>query len=227
MSEDFFQAVKEGEQEAVGRFVAGDPALVNARDANGVSAVLWSLYRGHPEVADLLIDKGADLNIFEAAAVGKRNILAEMLEKEPNLVGEYSPDGFTALGLACFFGSKEAVEVLLEKGADPNAVSKNRMRVTPLHSAVAHRDGAKALEMSRLLLAHNAQVNVAQEGGWTPLHQAAAHGQTEIVRILLERGADVQAMSADGRTPAQMATEGGHEESAQLLRPPQEANPGS
>jgi ankyrin repeat protein len=218
VSEDFFQAVKQGDKEEVGRFVENDSALVNARDANGVSAVLWSLYRGHREVAELLVEKGASLNIFEAAAIDKRNILEDILEKEPNLVREYSPDGFTALGLACFFGSKDAVEVLLEKGADPNAVSKNQMRVTPLHSAVAHRDGAKALEMSRTLLAHKAQVNVAQEGGWTPLHQAAAHGQTEIVRILLEQGADAQAMSADGRTPVQMASEGGHEESVKLLQ---------
>lgn len=218
MSEDFFQAVKQGSREEVERFLDGDAALVNARDANGVSAVLWALYRGHREVAELLVEKGAGLDLFEAAAVGRRDILEGILEKEPELVSAYSPDGFTALGLACFFGSQEAVEVLLEKGADPNAVSKNQMRVTPLHSAVAHRDGPRALEMTRALVAHRAEVNVAQEGGWTPLHQAAAHGQTEIVRLLLEQGADTQALSADGRTPLQMAQEGGHEPAAELLR---------
>lgn len=218
MNEDFFEAIKQGDKDEAGRFLERDAALVNARDANGVSAVLWALYRGHRELAESLVEKGASLNIFEAAAIDKRDILEDILEKEPGLVREYSPDGFTALGLACFFGSKEAVEVLLEKGADPNAVSRNRMRVTPLHSAVAHRDGARALEMTRALLAHDAQVNVAQEGGWTPLHQAAAHGQSDIVRLLLEHAAETQAMSTDGRSPVQMAIEGGHDETAELLQ---------
>jgi uncharacterized protein len=92
------------------------------------------------------------------------------------------------------------------------------MRVTPLHSAVAHRDTKKAAEMAKLLLAQNANVNVAQHGGWTPLHQAAAHGQTEILTMLLQRNANVSAKSEDGRLPVDMAAEGGHKESVELLQ---------
>jgi ankyrin repeat protein len=82
------------------------------------------------------------------------------------------------------------------------------MKVAPLHSAVANRDPQKSLELTRLLLRHGADVNLAQQGGWTPLHQAAAHGAREIVRMLLDAGADRRAISADGRTPAQMAEAG-------------------
>lgn len=87
-----------------------------------------------------------------------------------------SPDGFTALGLAAFFGNAETARLQLDAGADPNFVSRNQMQVTPLHSAVANRNAEKAYDMATLLVERGGQVNVAQEGGWTPLQQAAAHG---------------------------------------------------
>ncbi len=92
------------------------------------------------------------------------------------------------------------------------------MRVRPLHSAVAHRQADAALAMAKSLLSHGADVRVAQEGGWTPLHQAAAHCPIQMIELLLSHGAEVNAVSEDGRTPLRMAAENKHEEIAALLR---------
>jgi len=217
-TESFLEAVKAGAADKVRAMLNQQPDLVNTKDEKGVSATLWACYRGHQDVANFLVARGANLNIFEAATVGDVELVQQHLQRDPSLARAFAPDGFTALGLASFFGNPAVASLLLRAGADPNAISKNTMRVTPLHSAVANRDVAKALELTRMLLDSRANVNVAQEGGWTPLHQAAAHGQVQVLKDLLEHGADLNAKSADGQLPVDMALKGGHEEAATILQ---------
>jgi ankyrin repeat protein len=216
--QQLFSAIKGGDVAGVQALIEGNPALVNAKDENGVSALLLARYYGRQDVTELLLTQGAALTIFEAAAIGKLDTVRDMVEAHPELVSAYSPDGFPPLNLAAFFGHKDVLEYLLARGADVNAVARNAMNVRPLHSAVAHRQPGVALAMSEVLLRHGADANVRQAGGWTPLHQAAAHGQTPLVRLLLAHGADVHAASEDGRTPLHMALHGGHQETVELLR---------
>jgi len=214
----FLESVKAGSFEKVRSMLDEQSELVNAKDEKGISAAVWASYRGHKEIAAFLVSRGADLNIFEAATVGNADLVQKYVKKDPSLARSFAPDGFTALGLAAFFGNTDIADLLLKAGADPNTVSQNPMRVTPLHSAVANRDASKALELTKILLANNANVNVAQEGGWTPLHQAAAHGQVEVLKALLQRGADTNARSADNQLPIDMAVKGGHQEAVTILK---------
>ncbi len=169
----------------------------NSRDEQGLSPALHALYRGETaEAKSLLPDEP---NIFEAAAFGREERLEELLESDPGLARTFSGDGFTALHLAAFFGHAEAVLLLLDGGADPNAVATSAQigPVQPLHSAAA----TGRLECVRLLLAHGADVNARQGGGCTALHAAAASGDTELARLLLAAGADATARADDGREP--------------------------
>jgi len=68
----------------------------------------------------------------------------------------------------------------------------------------------------RARIAHGADVNEADEQGYTPLHAAAFHGETEIARVLLEAGAKASPADADGRTPLHKAIE--HNGSPELVR---------
>jgi ankyrin repeat protein len=72
--------------------------------------------------------------------------------------------------------------------------------------------------MVEVLLIHGAEVNVQDNGGDTPLHDAARRGQKDIVELLLAKGADTNARDNSGRTPADEAVRRGHEEIVKLLQ---------
>jgi len=169
----------------------------NSRDKQGLSPALHALYRGEIAEAESLLPD--EPNIFEAAAFGRQKRLGELLASDPGLAHAFSGDGFTALHLAAFFGHAGSVRLLLDGGADPNAVGRSAQigPVQPLHSAAA----TGRLECARLLLAHGADVNARQSGGFTALHAAAASSDTELARLLLAAGADATAKTDDGGEP--------------------------
>jgi uncharacterized protein len=169
----------------------------NSRDAQGLSPAMHALYRGETEDAESLLPD--EPNVFEAAALGREERLGELLEGDPGLARAFSGDGFTALHLAAFFGHTEAVRLLLNRGADSNAIARSEQigPVQPLHSAAANG----GLECVRLLLEHGADVNARQGGGFTALHAAAATADAELARLLLAGGADAAAKADDGREP--------------------------
>ncbi len=88
---------------------------------------------------------------------------------------------------AALNGHKEIVELLLEKGANVNAVGQGGSTV--LHHAVSAKNCQ--VEIVKTLIEKGGDVNVADEGGYTPLHCAAFNGHKEIVEFLLEKGAKV------------------------------------
>jgi uncharacterized protein len=169
----------------------------NSRDEQGLSPALRALYRGETAEAESLLPD--EPNVFEAAAFGREERLEELLESDPGLARAFSGDGFTALHLAAFFGHAETVRLLLDAGADPNAVGTSATigPVQPLHSAAA----TSRLECARLLLEHGADVNARQSGGFTALHAAAASSDAELARLLLAAGADATAKTDDGGEP--------------------------
>lgn len=210
---DVIAAVQAGDTGKIRSLLQNDPSLAQARDANGVSALMFAFYYRRSEIADLLLAAKSDLDIFEATAAGKADRVSEILKKDPAAAKRWSADGFTALHLAAFFGRPEIARALIRHAADVSATSKNPMKVAPLHSAAAAHNG----EIVRLLLENGAPADVRQEGGWTPLHEAAQIGDVEMVRDLLQHRADPQARSDDGKTPADMAAAKGHEEILKLL----------
>jgi ankyrin repeat protein len=215
-SDKFFAAIATGDVGEVRKLVESRPALAAARDGDGLSAVLRAAYAGEAEILELLLDANPALDVFDAAAVGRTRGLEELLAAEPELARSWSPDGFTPLHLAAFFGQEDAAHLLLEHGADASVVARHEsLKVAPLHSAAA---GAHASIVSVLLEA-GADANTRQEGGFTPLHSAAQNGDRESAEALLERGADPSAATDDGRTPAQVAAAAGHDELAEFLSP--------
>lgn len=213
----FFQAVTEGDRDRVAALLDADPELIEARDEEGRTGLLLAIYHGHHELVNLLSARRSEVDIFEASASGDAPRILELLRDEPRRVGYTSTDGFSPLGLASFFGHPDIVDLLVQCGADPNCPSQNAMKVTPLHSAAAHRDGTTALEICRRLLLAGADPNSGQAGGWKPLHQAAAQGNAPLVRLLLREGADPARTSDDGRTPLDMGREKGAAEVVALL----------
>jgi len=171
--------------------------------ANDVSPLLRAQYAMDEDLVAALLAVGPELTVHEAAAVGDAERLRELVDSRPELVDAVASDGFQPLHLAAFFRRPEAVRLLLERGADANAVAANETRVAPLHSATAGGDH----ESVRLLLDAGADPNSRQRGGFAPLHAAAAAGDRELVELLIESGADRAAETDDGRTPDDLARE--------------------
>ncbi len=178
-----------------------------------VSPVLQTLYEGRRDEAERLAD-AAELDVFEAAALDRVDRLKTLLEEDGELARAVSSDGFTPLHLAAFFAAPRAAQLLVERGAEIDAIARNPMRVTPLHSGAA----AQQAEIARLLLDHGADPNARQHGGFTPIHAGAQNGDAELVELLLTRGADPALRTDDGRDAADFAAEAGQDELAARLR---------
>ena len=211
---DLIAAVTAGDTERVRELLAADPSLVSARDEAGVSAVLLARYRFDRATTDALLAADPELDVFEAAALGYVDRLRERLLDSADAVAAFSPDGFTALHLAAFFGKAEAARILLEHGASVHVYTRNEFANQPLHAAAAGRH----VEVCRVLLAAGADVNATQHGGYTPLHEAAQHGDVEMSELFLSAGADPAMVTDAGQTPAEIATAAGHADLADRLR---------
>jgi uncharacterized protein len=198
------EAIKRRDEEGARQALAADPSLAGERDQHGVSALLLALYHGEPALAAEIARRRRDLDVFEASATGDLERVRELVAKDAGLVNGLAQDGFTPLGLAAFFQRSEVVAFLLDAGADPNLASRNALQVRPLHSAVA---GGPDLDVVRLLLDAQAEVDARQRHGFTALHSAAQNGALPQVELLLARGADPGALTDDGRTALSYAEE--------------------
>lgn len=210
---DFFNAIKKGDRALVEQMIESESWLPGSRDPGGMSAVLTALYYQQPEIADLLIDRGAPLNLFEAAASGKTDLVLEMIDSAPRKVNTWSADGFQPLGLASFFGHTDLARALLERGAEVASASHNLLNVQPLHSAVA----GQHLEIARALLEKGANPNARQGEGFTPLHGAAQNAQPLMVALLLEYGANPSLRNDAGELPVDFAREAGAQDIVAML----------
>lgn len=110
-----------------------------------ISPALEALYEGKDEDAERL--RPEQLDLFEAAAFGDTRRLETLLDAGAD-PSAFAPDGYTPLQLAAFFGRTDATRLLIERGADLTAVSKNEMETYPLQAAVA----GNHTEIARLLL---------------------------------------------------------------------------
>ena len=167
--------VKAGELGKVRGVLSANFLLASQRLPTGESPLMAALYRGHHDIVDAVIDAGAEIDIFAAAATGRMEDLRRRLNDAT--VNSYAYDGWTPLHLAAFFGHLDAARLLLDSGADLNAVSQNSLTNTPLHAATAGRHGDLAL----LLLSAGAAIDAVDAGGYTPLQIATQNRLQAVV----------------------------------------------
>src|SRR5689334_22779588 len=207
---EFTDAIKAGDSARVSALIDADPALLSAAD-NNITPLLLAIYNGKPDIARLLVERGAPVSFGEACALGDEARVKELLT--PQTLNARSADGFPPLGLAIFFGHGALARWLIEQGADVNAPAGNAQRVTPAHAAAAVCDR----DTMRALLERGADPNARQQMDYTPLHGAASRGDVEMAKLLLAHGADRNAKATDGMTAADVARKYGKGEFADWM----------
>ena len=112
-----------------------DVNILNAKDE---SLLMLAAFKGHQQLAEKLVKRGADVNktgwapLHYAASSGHLPIIAMLIENSAYIDAE-SPNGTTPLMMAAMYGTLEAVKLLLQEGADPTL--KNVQGLTALQFA--------------------------------------------------------------------------------------------
>ncbi len=203
-----------GGVEAIRAMLADNPVLATTANEQGISPVMFALYCQKREVATLFLEAGAVPGIFETVALGELEELTSCLDADSGALTARSPDGFTLLHLACFFGHVACVKLLIERGAEVNIAAENESRVYPIHSAAA----CNSAEIVTLLLGAGAEADAGQQKDYTALMSAAMHNNLDMAKALLDSGANPNQKSEDDRTPIGMAQEAGHGEMVEMLK---------
>ena len=157
-----------------------------------MTELLQALYRGDRERVGELLASEPELNVFEAAALGRTERVRAVLEEDSSQANAFGEDGFHPLGLACFFGHLDTARLLLDHGADVNALSRNEhIQTAAIHAAAASegKDETKRYELVKLALEHGADPNLPQGGGFRAIDAARQNGDRLVEQLLLEHGA--------------------------------------
>jgi|ERR671931_1766025 ankyrin repeat protein len=160
-----------------------------------MSELLQALYRGDRARAEELLAGNPPLSVFEAAATGRTDRMRELLDDDPSLANTFGDDGFHPLGLACFFGHVDTTKLLLERGADVNALSRNEhIQTAAIHAAAASNeegtDESTRYELVKLVLDHGADPNLRQGGGFRAIDAARQNGDARVEQLLKQHGAE-------------------------------------
>lgn len=143
-----------------------------------------------PEMAALLLDRGATIDDFESLYHSNEHPDTRVLELL--LARGADPAGTNALNRSLDFRGLERAALLLAHGADPNEHFADVG--TPLHVALGK---GRELAMLELLVEHGADLDARRPDGRTPYQVALQHGQLEAAEWLAARGADTTSAPLD------------------------------
>jgi ankyrin repeat protein len=213
MSGKFFELAKLDDAAGLAAVLKGTDLARLHNDA-GESLYRFVLFHGHAKAAEAVKAQGG-LGFHDAALVGDVARMETLLDAAPWAIDLLSPDGWTALHLAGFFGADAALERLLARGANARIMGRAFEQNLALHAAAAGRRIGKAAYAK--LVAATGDPDVLQKQGYTALMIAASNGFTAAAEVLLAAGADRAIKLPDGKTAADIAADRGHAELAKLL----------
>ncbi len=222
--ERVIDAAASGDTELLAELLDADPGLLHATGGwERMRPLYFAMRHGDHETIGLLRSRGATLDIFEAARLGHVQELARLLDADP-AAARARRDHYDATPLHCVRDAGlAAARLLIDRGAEVNAIDSDAQRLTPLHGRAEHGDAP----MAALLLEYGADVHAMSCMG-APLHCAVGGFQhrpperwRDVADLLLGHGADVNADMAafdkPGWTPLHHAAWRDHPDAAKWL----------
>ena len=229
-------AARTGNLQSVAALVAAGADVNAAEETRGQTALMWAAGEGHAGVIRVLLEAGADLHARShgpesaEAAAGSGTYTRRVRRM----------DEFTPFLFAIRAGRTEAVQALLDGGADVNETAPDGTSALVIAAANAH------WELAAFLLEKGADPNAAEQG-WPALHQVirtrnlnigffphpeptGTVSSLEFAALLIEHGADVNARivepivdgfrgfwTQEGATPMLVAAKGADAAMMRLL----------
>jgi ankyrin repeat protein len=193
--------------DASGRLIAGAARTGSSRFAADGRRIPCPPASAREQISDALC---------MACRTGQAEVVQFLLTKQPDLSFR-AYQGATALHWAYFGGSRQAIELLEQAGADP-AARDDDLHCTPRAFGICVPANWGFPHLVQQRLAEDPSLVNFFDGQTTPLHAAARGGNLEAVRILLDAGADPTRRDAAGKTPLDVATAAGHEWVIPMLR---------
>ncbi|KAK4214539.1 hypothetical protein QBC37DRAFT_148617 [Rhypophila decipiens] len=175
---------------------------IEFRSRDGNTAVMLAAESGHKAAVELLIKKGANMELSDdfqrtpllhAAIQGHDEIDKVLLAMGADLEAK-DGHGSTSLIAASRWGNETTCKLLLDQGPDIEARDKEGRTAL----MCASEKGFESIVM--MLLEKGASIEAKDTPGRTPLMIASMEGMETVVRTLLENGADTEAQDMRGRT---------------------------
>lgn len=150
-------------------------------------------------------------SIFDIARSGTVSEVKDLMKQNPDIINQTNEGGFSPLILACYRGNVEVGEFLIDHVKDVNYKSKEGTALAGL----SVKYNRKLVEG---LLKKNANPNIADDTGSTPLFWAVKLGNKELVELLLKYKADKTIKDSMGVTPFEYALKTDNKEIISLLK---------
>ncbi|CAB0043965.1 unnamed protein product, partial [Trichogramma brassicae] len=199
----------------------GQTVWVDARDKEGNTPLHEAFIHRNRQLVELLVKRGADLNIANNDGSTFLHLISKYIDDEDDELVELffeiwderqqtaqidarDKSGNVPLHLALEYHNNKLVELLLRRGADQSLA--NNYGGTPLHLISNYIDDEDD-ELVELFFEiwderqQTARVDVQDEEGNTPLHEAVNWGNKKVVEKLLRRGANANLATNYGMTP--------------------------
>ncbi|KAK7495784.1 hypothetical protein BaRGS_00013004, partial [Batillaria attramentaria] len=216
------------------RLLLQHKADINRRSTYGYTALYYASLLGQTESALFLIENGADVNMkdnegstsLHATGYSGQQKTARLLIRHHADVHTKDNSGRTPLHIACEYGSKGVVRLLLE--SKTNISSRDNEGNTPLHlvsrpydPVFSHRlrrrrsspSLTQYVDIARLLIERNADVDAMNNDRNTPLHIAFGFRDMyneELIRILIKNTAEINVKDRSGKTLVHKASRRNH-----------------
>lgn len=150
-------------------------------------------------------------SIFDIARNGTVAEVKELMVKDPNIINQTNENSFSPLILACYRSNIEVAKFLIDNVKDVNYKSEEGTALAGL--AVKYNK-----ELVEYLLKKNADPNIADSTGATPLFWAVKFGNKELVELLLKYKADQSIKDSQGMTPFEYALQTNNKDLINLLK---------